>query len=115
MSTFFFIAKYKFTKLKGINKKIVLFLQDSSQIELLKALMDLQKDMVVMLLSMLEGRRNVKGLLNAFLCTSSFACHKFGIVDYPIHFSILSLFSHLVGLFGLFFVMLDLLLNNWLI
>ncbi|XP_077095388.1 ryanodine receptor 2 isoform X2 [Siphateles boraxobius] len=29
--------------------------QDSSQIELLKALMDLQKDMVVMLLSMLEG------------------------------------------------------------
>uniref|UniRef100_A0A8K9UMA6 Ryanodine receptor 2 n=1 Tax=Oncorhynchus mykiss TaxID=8022 RepID=A0A8K9UMA6_ONCMY len=31
------------------------FLQDSSQIELLKELMDLQKDMVVMLLSMLEG------------------------------------------------------------
>ena len=31
-------------------------LQDSSQIELLKELMDLQKDMVVMLLSMLEGR-----------------------------------------------------------
>ena len=30
--------------------------QDSSQIELLKELMDLQKDMVVMLLSMLEGR-----------------------------------------------------------
>lgn len=29
--------------------------QDSSQIELLKELMDLQKDMVVMLLSMLEG------------------------------------------------------------
>ncbi|ROL45263.1 Ryanodine receptor 2 [Anabarilius grahami] len=29
--------------------------QDSSQLELLKALMDLQKDMVVMLLSMLEG------------------------------------------------------------
>ena len=33
----------------------VSFLQDSSQIELLKELMDLQKDMVVMLLSMLEG------------------------------------------------------------
>ena len=32
------------------------FLQDSSQIELLKELMDLQKDMVVMLLSMLEGK-----------------------------------------------------------
>ncbi|CAB1344052.1 unnamed protein product [Coregonus sp. 'balchen'] len=31
------------------------FHQDSSQIELLKELMDLQKDMVVMLLSMLEG------------------------------------------------------------
>lgn len=30
--------------------------QDSSQIDLLKELMDLQKDMVVMLLSMLEGR-----------------------------------------------------------
>lgn len=30
--------------------------QDSSQIELLKELMDLQKGMVVMLLSMLEGR-----------------------------------------------------------
>lgn len=32
------------------------FCQDSSQIDLLKELMDLQKDMVVMLLSMLEGR-----------------------------------------------------------
>lgn len=31
------------------------FSQDSSQIDLLKELMDLQKDMVVMLLSMLEG------------------------------------------------------------
>lgn len=30
-------------------------LQDSSQIELLKELMDLQKDMIVMLLSLLEG------------------------------------------------------------
>lgn len=30
-------------------------LQDASQIELLKELMDLQKDMVVMLLSLLEG------------------------------------------------------------
>lgn len=29
--------------------------QDSSQIELLKELMDLQKDMIVMLLSLLEG------------------------------------------------------------
>lgn len=51
--------------------------------------MDLQKDMVVMLLSMLEGGRNVEGLLNAFPCTSS--CHKFDIVDYPIHFSIIIL------------------------
>lgn len=33
----------------------MLIFQDSSQIELLKELMDLQKDMVVMLLSMLEG------------------------------------------------------------
>lgn len=30
--------------------------QDASQIELLKELMDLQKDMVVMLLSLLEGK-----------------------------------------------------------
>lgn len=37
-----------------------LYMQDSSQIDLLKALMDLQKDMVVMLLSMLEGRINFK-------------------------------------------------------
>lgn len=29
--------------------------QDSSQIELLKELMDLQKDMIVMMLSLLEG------------------------------------------------------------
>lgn len=35
--------------------------QDSSQIELLKELMDLQKDMVVMLLSMLEGRHAAGG------------------------------------------------------
>ena len=35
---------------------VTVSLQDSSQIELLKELMDLQKDMVVMLLSMLEGR-----------------------------------------------------------
>lgn len=33
----------------------IVFFKDSSQIELLKELMDLQKDMVVMLLSMLEG------------------------------------------------------------
>lgn len=32
------------------------YIQDSSQIELLKELMDLLKDMVVMLLSMLEGK-----------------------------------------------------------
>lgn len=38
--------------------------QDSSQIELLKELMDLQKDMVVMLLSMLEGRLGF-----VFVCT----------------------------------------------
>lgn len=34
---------------------MVCALQDSSQIELLKELLDLQKDMVVMLLSLLEG------------------------------------------------------------
>lgn len=34
------------------------FVQDSSQIDLLKELMDLQKDMVVMLLSLLEGRHS---------------------------------------------------------
>ena len=33
----------------------VILLQDSSQIELLKELMDLQKDMIVMMLSLLEG------------------------------------------------------------
>lgn len=33
--------------------------QDSSQIGLLKELLDLQKDMVVMLLSLLEGRASV--------------------------------------------------------
>lgn len=33
--------------------------QDSSQIGLLKELLDLQKDMVVMLLSLLEGRVSV--------------------------------------------------------
>ncbi|KAF1467559.1 Ryanodine receptor 2, partial [Megadyptes antipodes antipodes] len=37
--------------------------QDSSQIELLKELMDLQKDMVVMLLSMLEGSNVVNGTI----------------------------------------------------
>lgn len=37
-----------------LNIKCNLF-QDSSQIELLKELMDLQKDMVVMMLSLLEG------------------------------------------------------------
>lgn len=37
--------------------------QDSSQIGLLKELLDLQKDMVVMLLSLLEGRMSVSGTL----------------------------------------------------
>lgn len=36
-------------------------LQDSSQIELLKELLDLQKDMVVMLLSLLEGEHRSWG------------------------------------------------------
>lgn len=53
--------------------------------------MDLQKDMVVMLLSMLEGRRHVEGLLNAFLCASSSACEKCSIVVYPINVSIIIL------------------------
>ena len=35
--------------------RTVILLQDSSQIELLKELMDLQKDMIVMMLSLLEG------------------------------------------------------------
>lgn len=38
-----------------LSERVVFILKDSSQIELLKELMDLQKDMVVMLLSMLEG------------------------------------------------------------
>lgn len=37
---------------------LFVFVQDSSQIELLKELMDLQKDMVVMMLSLLEGRHS---------------------------------------------------------
>lgn len=60
-------------------KLIFLFLffshQDSSQIELLKELMDLQKDMVVMLLSMLEG---------AFACRSIhyyYYIHKAGVAQ----------------------------------
>lgn len=40
---------------------ILCSIQDSSQIELLKELMDLLKDMVVMLLSMLEGKNKVEG------------------------------------------------------
>lgn len=41
---------------KKVMKNILLsLLQDSSQIGLLKELLDLQKDMVVMLLSLLEG------------------------------------------------------------
>ena len=36
--------------------KVFYYLQDSRQIELLKELMDLHKDMVVFLLSMLEGK-----------------------------------------------------------
>ena len=40
--------------------------QDSSQIELLKDLMDLQKDMVVMLLSMLEGMIHTNKNIAAF-------------------------------------------------
>lgn len=45
-------------------QKLCIFVppQDSSQIGLLKELLDLQKDMVVMLLSLLEG----KGLLGCF-------------------------------------------------
>ena len=35
--------------------RLVVFVQDSSQIELLKELMDLQQDMIVMMLSLLEG------------------------------------------------------------
>ena len=35
---------------------MVVFVQDSSQIELLKELMDLQQDMIVMMLSLLEGK-----------------------------------------------------------
>ncbi|KAF4800675.1 ryanodine receptor 2 [Turdus rufiventris] len=40
---------------KQVFNTLTEYIQDSSQIELLKELMDLQKDMVVMLLSMLEG------------------------------------------------------------
>ncbi len=38
--------------------------QDSSQIGLLKELLDLQKDMVVMLLSLLEGKKYLSIKLN---------------------------------------------------
>lgn len=41
--------------LAGVNSAFVFPDQDSSQIELLKELLDLQKDMVVMMLSLLEG------------------------------------------------------------
>ncbi|KAK3528555.1 hypothetical protein QTP70_002804 [Hemibagrus guttatus] len=40
---------------KQVFNTLTEYIQDSSQIDLLKELMDLQKDMVVMLLSMLEG------------------------------------------------------------
>lgn len=43
----------------GFFKCVLFIMQDSSQIELLKELMDLQKDMVVMLLSMLEGSESL--------------------------------------------------------
>lgn len=39
----------------SVNMLSLFVLQDSSQIELLKELLDLLKDMVVMLLSLLEG------------------------------------------------------------
>lgn len=39
--------------------------QDSSQIELLKELMDLQKDMIVMMLSLLEGSAAQTFILSA--------------------------------------------------
>ena len=38
---------------------VLALLQDSSQIGLLKELLDLQKDMVVMLLSLLEGMMSI--------------------------------------------------------
>lgn len=43
------------------SKTLVSMLQDSSQIGLLKELLDLQKDMVVMLLSLLEGEMFLSG------------------------------------------------------
>lgn len=47
------LSSYQRSCLSKLN--IVHLFQDSSQIELLKELMDLQKDMVVMMLSLLEG------------------------------------------------------------
>lgn len=46
-----------------ISEMFSFILQDVRQIELLKELMDLQKDMVVFLLSMLEGK-----IFNVFCC-----------------------------------------------
>ncbi|CAG03530.1 unnamed protein product [Tetraodon nigroviridis] len=52
-------GKVNFSKALSVAKQIfnslTEYIQDASQIELLKELMDLQKDMVVMLLSLLEG------------------------------------------------------------
>ncbi|KAK2510979.1 hypothetical protein Q9966_016762 [Columba livia] len=52
-------GKRNFSKAMAVAKQVfnslTEYIQDSSQIELLKELLDLQKDMVVMLLSLLEG------------------------------------------------------------
>ncbi|KAI4558613.1 hypothetical protein MJT46_013255 [Ovis ammon polii x Ovis aries] len=52
-------GKRNFSKAMSVAKQVfnslTEYIQDSSQIELLKELLDLQKDMVVMLLSLLEG------------------------------------------------------------
>ena len=48
---FYINAEYR----KVIDKFMVIFLQDSTQLELLREFMKLQKEMMIMLLSMLEG------------------------------------------------------------
>ena len=55
---------------------ICFYWQDSSQIELLKDLMDLQKDMVVMLLSMLEGMTQTNKNVAAFFGYSLIHTHS---------------------------------------
>ncbi len=69
--------------------------QDSSQIELLKELMDLQKDMIVMMLSLLEG-----SAAQTFILSDVFFVFSLSSVSNVSNtiFRVLSHLPHLVGL-----------------